>query len=95
MPKTLTRKDFYLNQLIVRIEHKDAQVYTVGAIGHPENQFAIYLVWFEGTRKCGQWTDYSGCYLPTLKQIERSIFMSGRLANGRDITGVLSEELAA
>jgi hypothetical protein len=95
MTTLLTHKDLYVGQLIVRTDHKDAQVYTIGAIGHPETRFAIYLVWFEGTRKCGQWIDFGGSYLPTLKQIERSILMSGRLANSRDITGVLSEELAA
>jgi len=87
MVKPIARKDLYLGQLIVCNEHVDAQVYTIGAIGHPEVAHAVYLVWFEGTHKCGQWADYSGSYLPTLKQIERSITNS-RLANSRDITGL-------
>ena len=94
MAKLLTHKDLYVAQLIVRNDNDDAQVYTIGAIGHPENRFAIYLVWFEGNHKCGSWIDYDGSYLPTLKQIERSL-MGGRLASSKDITGVLSEELVA
>jgi hypothetical protein len=94
MTTLLTHKDLYVGQLIVRNDDVDAQVYTIGAIGHPETRFAIYLVWFEGKRKCGSWIDYGGSYLPTLKQIERSL-MGGRLASSKDITGVLSEELVA
>ena len=84
MTKQLELKDIYLGQLIVRTEHDEAQVYTVGVI----SRLAIYLVWFEGTRKCGQWSDYSGSYKPTLKQIERSIAINGRLANSLDVTGL-------
>jgi hypothetical protein len=92
MTTLLTLKDLYVGQLIVRNDDDvDAQVYTIGAIGHPDTRFAIYLVWFEGKRKCGSWSDYGGSYLPTLKQIERSIMMNGRLADSKDITGVLSE----
>ena len=87
MPKTLTRENMYLGQLIVRTEHIDAQIYTVGA----RQGFNVFLVWFEGSRKCCQWADYSNSYLPTLKQIERSIMVNGRLANSKDITGLLSE----
>ena len=94
MTKPLTREELYLGQLIVRNDDVDALVYTIGAIGHPDTQFAIYLVWFEGKRKCGSWIDYGGLYLPTLKQIERSL-MGVRLASSKDITGVLSEELPA
>lgn len=81
MAKSLTLKQIRLGQLIVRGEHKDAQVYTVAAI----RGLNIYLVWFEGTRQCGQWSDYSGCYKPTLDQIEYSIAANGRLASGHDI----------
>ena len=84
MTKRLELKNIYINQLIVRTEHEEAQVYTVGAI----SKLDIYLVWFEGDRKCGQWSDYSGSYKPTLKQIERSITMNGRLANSRDTIGL-------
>ena len=84
MTKRLELKDIYLGQLIVRTEHEEAQVYTVGAI----SKLAIYLVWFEGTRKFGQWSDYSGSHKPTLKQIERSIAINGRLASSTDITSL-------
>ena len=93
MTKLLTLKDLYVAKLIVRNDDDDAQVYTIGAIGHPDTRFAIYLVWFEGKRKCGSWIDFGGSYEPTLKQIERSL-MGGRLANSKDITGVLSELVA-
>ena len=93
MVKPIARKDLYLGQLIVRNDQPDAQVYTIGAIGHPEAALAVYLVWFEGTHKCGQWADYSPSYLPSLKQIESSI-TNGRLANSRDLTNVLLEESA-
>ena len=91
MVKPIARKDLYLGQLLVRNEQPDAQVYTIGAIGHPEAFCAVLLVWFEGTHKCKQWADYSGSYLPSLKQIERSI-TNGRLANSRDLTNVTLEE---
>lgn len=84
MAKSLTLKQLRLGQLIVRGEHKDAQVYTVAAV----RGFNIYLVWFEGIRQCGQWSDYSGCYKPTLEQIEFSIAANGRLASGHDIKAV-------
>jgi hypothetical protein len=93
MAKNLDHKDLYLGQLIVLTDHIDAQVYTVGAIGHPDHRLAILLVWFEGSRLSSQWTDYYGSRLPTMKQIERSI-RNGRLANGQDITGILSKEAA-
>lgn len=81
MAKQLTLKQIRLGQLIVRGEHADPQVYTVAAI----RGLNIYLVWFEGSRQCGQWTDYGSCYKPTLEQIEYSIAANGRLASGQDI----------
>jgi hypothetical protein len=81
MAKRLTLKQLYLGQLVVRGEHADAQVYTVAAV----RDLNIYLVWFEGSRQCGQWSDYSGSYKPTLAQIEYSIAANGRLASGQDI----------
>jgi len=81
MASRLTLKQFYLGQLIVRGPHADAQVYTVAAI----RGFNIYVVWFEGKRMSGQWTDYGDCYKPTLAQIEYSIAANGRLASGQDI----------
>ena len=81
MAKSLTLKQIHLGQLIVRGDHADAQVYTVAAV----RGFNIYVVWFEGTRQCGQWIDYSGSYKPTLDQIEYSIAANGRLASGQDI----------
>ena len=53
MASRLTLKQLYLGQLIVRGPHADAQVYTVAAI----RGFNIYVVWFEGKRMSGQWTD--------------------------------------
>ena len=91
MVKTIARKDLYLGQLLVRNEQPDAQVYTIGAIGHPQAPCAVLLVWFEGSHKCNGWVDYSHSYLPSLKQIESSI-TNGRLANSRDLTNILSEE---
>ena len=91
MAKALTREEMYLGQLIVRGEHLEAQVYTIGA----RQGINIFLVWFEGNRKCSQWVDYYASYKPTLKQIERSIAMNGRLANSKDITDVLTEESVA
>ena len=81
MAKKLTLKQLYLGQLIVRGEHANAQVYTVAAI----RGFNIYLMWFEGNHRCGQWSDYGDCYKPTLAQIEYSIAAGGRLASGQDI----------
>lgn len=81
MAKSLTLKQIHLGQLIVRGDHKDAQVYTIAAV----RGFNIYVVWFEGNRQSGQWTDYSGSYKPTLDQIEYSIAANGRLASGQDI----------
>jgi len=76
MAKRLTLKQIRIGQLVVRGEHADAQVYTIAAI----RGFNIHVIWFEGTRKCGQW-----CYKPTLEQIEYSIAANGRLASGQDI----------
>ena len=81
MASRLTLKQLYLGQLIVRGPHADAQVYTVAAI----RGFNIYVVWFEGKRMSGQWTDYGDCYQPTFAQIEYSIAANGRLASGQDI----------
>ncbi len=81
MSKKLTLKQIRIGQLIVRGEHADAQVYTIAAI----RGFNIHVIWFEGTRKCGQWTDCGDCYKPTLEQIEYSIAANGRLASGQDI----------
>jgi hypothetical protein len=81
MAKRLTLKQLRLRQLIVRGTHADAQVYTLAAI----RGTSTYLVWFEGPTKCGQWSDYDGCYKPTLEQIEYSIAANGRLASGQDI----------
>jgi hypothetical protein len=81
MAKRLTLNQIYIGQLIVRGEHLDAQVYTIAKI----IGFNIYVIWFEGERQCGQWTDYGDCYKPTLEQIEYSIQANGKLASGQDI----------
>jgi hypothetical protein len=82
------KQDMRPGLLVVRGKHADAQVYTVK--GLPEGN-AIYLVWFEGLRKCGQWTDYSGCFKPTVEQIEYSINANGRLAGIMDVAKVTFE----
>ena len=97
MAKHLALKDIYLGQLVVRNEDAHSQVYTIGIIRKlrtPEVSNQVYLIWFEGKRKHGQWEDYSQCYLPTLLQIQRSICY-GRLASSRDLTGVIDEGLTA
>ena len=81
MAKSLTLKQIHLGQLIVRGDHADAQVYTVAAV----RGFNIYLVWFEGTRQCGQWIDYSGSLKPTLEQIEYSIAANGALVSTKEL----------
>jgi hypothetical protein len=86
--KRLTSEELDLSQLVVRGTHKDAQVYTIGA----RHKFNIYVVWFEGDRKCGQWTDYGDCYRPTIEQIQYSISANGRLASLKDITNCLLED---
>jgi hypothetical protein len=86
--KRLTLEELDLAQLVVRGTHKDAQVYTIGA----RHKFNIFLVWFEGDQKCGQWTDYGDCYRPTIEQIQYSISVNGRLASSKDITNCLLEE---
>ena len=87
MAKKLTLKQIRIGQLIVRGTHADAQVYTIAAI----RGFNIHVIWFEGTRKCGQWTDYGDCYKPTLEQIEYSINANGRLASALDVLEVKFE----
>lgn len=84
MAKRLTLNQIRIGQLIVRGTHPDPQVYTIGAI----KGFNIYLVWFEGDRQSGQWTDYGDCYTPTIAQIEYSINANGRLANALDVADV-------
>ena len=46
------------------------------------------MVWFEGSRKCGQWADYSNSRKPTIEQIEYSINANGRLAGIMDVAEV-------
>jgi len=48
-------------------------------------------VWFEGSRKCSQQADYSGCSKPTVEQIEYSINANGRLAGIMDVAEVTFE----
>lgn len=70
--------------LVTLHDGEDAQVYTVKGF----HNLNVYLVWFEGTRKCGSWSDYSYCRKPTLEQIQYSINTRGRLANLKDVTEV-------
>ena len=75
MAKAINLKDLYIGQLITRGEHSDAQVYTIAEIG----VMVVLLKWKEGNNDCEQWSDYSGCYVPTIKQIEFSINNNGAL----------------
>jgi hypothetical protein len=82
------KQDMRPGLLIVRGQHADAQVYTVKGV--PVGN-VISLVWFEGSRKCGQQADYSGCFKPTVEQIEYSINANGRLAGIMDVAEVTFE----
>ena len=75
MTKEIKLKDLYVGQLITRGTHSDAQVYTIAEI----NKLLVLLKWKEGNHDCNQWSDYSGCYVPTIKQIEFSINNNGAL----------------
>lgn len=81
MAKKLKSKDLYVGQLIVRGEHPDPQVYTVTEIIGVN----VWLLWWEGSHLCKQWTDYGDCYVPTIKQIEYSISENGRLGTKKDV----------
>jgi len=83
---TYKKQDMRPGLLIVRGSHPDAQVYTVQGL---PNGNEIYLVWFEGSRKCGQWSDYSNSHKPTIEQIEYSINANGRLAGIMDVAEIL------
>jgi hypothetical protein len=84
MTKAIKLKDLRLCQLIVRNDLPETQVYTIAAI----RGLNIYLIWYEGSRMSGQWTDYSDCYKPTLDQIQYSIAANGKLASGQDVKGL-------
>lgn len=82
------KQDMRPGLLVVRGQHADAQVYTVR--GAPVGN-TVSLVWFEGSRKCSQQADYSGCSKPTVEQIEYSINANGRLAGIIDVAEVTFE----
>jgi hypothetical protein len=75
MAKSIKQKDLYIGQLITRGEHSDAQVYTIAETGIA----VVLLKWKEGKHDCQQWSASSGCYVPTIKQIEYSINHNGAL----------------
>lgn len=75
MAKSIKQKDLYIGQLITRGEHQEAQVYTVAEL----TRLTMLLKWKEGNHDCQQWSDNSGCYVPTIKQIEYSINHNGAL----------------
>jgi hypothetical protein len=81
MSKAIKLKDLYVGQLITRGEHEEAQVYTIAEI----NRIDVLLKWKEGSHNCQQWSDYSDCYVPTIKQIEYSIHQNGALVSAADI----------
>ena len=89
MAKPIKFKDLKVGMLIVRGEHADAQVYTIAA-RDSLSILEVKLIWFEGTRLCSQWTDYSDCYTPTIAQIEHSIAANGRLASRYDVLDILA-----
>jgi hypothetical protein len=81
MSKAIKLKDLYVGQLITRGEHEEAQVYTIAEV----NRLEVLLKWKEGTHQSEQWSDYSDCYVPTIKQIEYSIWQNGPLVSVLDI----------
>ena len=81
MSKAIKLKDLYVGQLITRGEHEEAQVYTIAEI----NRIEVLLKWKEGSHDCQHWSDYSDCYVPTIKQIEYSIHQNGPLVSAADI----------
>lgn len=82
--KLIKPQDLYIGQLVVTSTHSEAQVRTVAKIYEPR---AILIVWYEGTRQCAQQVNWADWYTPTLKQIEYSIRVFGRLASINDIKG--------
>ena len=79
--KLIHPKDLYVGQLVVSSTHSESQVRTVGEI---YDHGSITVVWYEGTRKCGQTLDGRGWYTPTLKQIEYSIAANGPLVSTKE-----------
>ena len=84
MAKPIKLKDLKAGMLIVRGEHAHAQVYTIAIL----DSLSIRLLWFEGTRLCSTWIDYSNCYTPTITQIEDSIAANGRLVSRYDVLDI-------
>jgi hypothetical protein len=82
--KLIKPQDLYIGQLVVTSTHSEAQVRTVAEIYGPRS---ITIMWYEGTRQCGQQVNAADWYTPTLKQIEYSIRVFGRLASTNDIKG--------
>ena len=79
--KLIQPKDLYVGQLVVTSKDPEVQVRTVGEI---YDHGSITVVWYEGTRKCGQTLDGRGWYTPTLKQIEYSIRTNGPLVSTKE-----------
>jgi hypothetical protein len=75
MVKIIPLKSLYVGQLITRSTDDEAQVYTIAEIDNID----VLLKWQEGAHVSEQWSDYSDCYYPSLKQIEYSITQNGPL----------------
>lgn len=80
--KKLKRSDLYLGQLVVCSDHPTAQVRTVAHLFSDSS--VVELQWYEGTNQCAQGVDCQ-LFTPTLKQIEYSIDLNGKLVAFHDL----------
>jgi hypothetical protein len=79
----IKKSNLYLGQLVVTSIADDAQVRTVSHIF--DSSTMVELQWMEGTNHCTQGVDYSLLMIPTIKQIENSIFNYGNLVSAKEI----------
>jgi hypothetical protein len=80
--KKINRNDLYLGQLVVCSDHPTAQVRTVSHVF--SNSTVVELQWYEGSNQCSQEVDCQ-LFTPTLKQIEYSIDLNGKLVAFHDL----------
>jgi hypothetical protein len=79
----IKKSDLYLGQLVVTSTADDAQVRTVSHIF--DSSTMVELQWMEGSALCAQGSDYSLLMIPTIKQIENSIYKYGNLVSSKEI----------
>jgi len=87
--KLIQPKDLYVGQLVVTSNDPEVQVRTVAEIHEPRS---ITIMWYEGTRRCGQQVSWLDWYTPTLKQIEYSIRINGPLVSTKGINKSIKGE---